>query len=125
PAAARRDAAALADHLVQTELLSRYQADKLLGGVTRGLALGPFHILAPLGKGGMGSVYLARDTWNRRVIALKVLPPKVARRERRLLARFQREMDLSQRVRHPVLTMTYGAGVVGGVHYIAMEYIPG
>jgi serine/threonine protein kinase len=54
-----------------------------------------------------------------------VLPPKRAREEDRMLARFIREMDLAQRVSHPHLTKTYEAGDFGGVHYIAMEYIRG
>src|SRR5262249_5737606 len=87
PEPVRDDAASLAEHFVRAGLLSRYQANKLLDGITRGLVLGPFQVLAPLGRGGMGAVYLARDTWHRRLLALKVLPPKVARRERRLLAR--------------------------------------
>jgi serine/threonine protein kinase len=58
-------------------------------------------------------------------LALKVLPAKRAREEDRTLARFLREMDLCQRVSHPHLTKTFEAGDVGGVHYIAMEYIRG
>src|SRR5262249_25450087 len=59
------------------------------------------------------------------LVALKVLPPKKAREEDRVLARFLREMDLAQRVSHPHLTKTYEAGDVAGVHFIAMEYIRG
>jgi serine/threonine protein kinase len=76
----------------------------------------------------MGTVYLAHDTESRKVgrlVALKVLPPKRAREENRMLARFQREMDLAQRVGHPHLTKTFDVGDINGVHYIAMEYIRG
>src|SRR5262249_46991375 len=73
----------------------------------------------------MGTVYLARDTRNQQLLALKVLPPKRAREEDRMLARFQREMQLSKRVAHANLTQTYEVGDHLGVHYIAMEYIPG
>jgi len=56
---------------------------------------------------------------------LKVLPPKKARKEERLLARFLREMELCQRVAHPHLAQTYEVGVSQGVYFIAMEFIPG
>src|SRR5713226_930804 len=115
----------LADHLVKAGKLSRYQALKLLQGTVLGLVLGPYQILSPLGRGGMGTVYLARDSRDLKLVALKILPPKRAREEQRYLARFQREMDLSQRVSHPHLAQTYQAGVLQGVNYIAMEYIPG
>jgi len=115
----------LADHLVKAGKLSRYQAQKLLQGTVLGLVLGPYQILSPLGKGGMGTVYLARDSRDLKLVALKVLPPKRAREEQRYLARFQREMTLSQRVSHPHLAQTLEAGVCQGINYIAMEYIPG
>ena len=66
--------------------------------------------MTPIGRGGMGCVYLARDTRDERHVAVKVLPPKKAREEERLLARFQREMAMSQRVSHPHLARTLEAG---------------
>jgi serine/threonine protein kinase len=121
----RNNVEALADHLVKSGKLSRFQADKLLQGTALGLVLGPFQVLAPIGKGGMGTVYLARDSRSQMLVALKVLPPKRAREEERLLARFRREMDMCQRVAHPQLAYTYEIGVCQGVYYIALEYIPG
>ena len=119
----------LAEFLVEKGAVTHFQVTKLKQGTFQGLALGPYHILSPLGKGGMGTVYLARDTrqpdGRRAMVALKVLPPKRAREEDRLLARFIREMDMAQRVDHIHLTKTYDAGDVNGVHYIAMEYIRG
>jgi serine/threonine protein kinase len=121
----RDDPAALADFLVKSGKLSRFQAKKLLQGKSVGLVLGPFQVLAPVGKGGMSTVYLARDTHRHCLVALKVLPPKKAREEERLLARFLREMKMCQRVSHPHLAQTYEVGHIEGVHYIAMEFIPG
>jgi serine/threonine protein kinase len=89
------------------------------------LVLGPFQVLAPIGKGGMGTVYLARDSRNGQLAALKVLSPRRAREEPRLLARFRREMELSQTVAHPHVAWTYEVGVHKSVYFIAMEYIPG
>jgi serine/threonine protein kinase len=122
----RGDPQTLADQLVKNGKLSRFQASKLLEGTARGLLLGPFQVLSPIGKGGMGTtVYLARDSRSQQLLALKILPPKRAREERRLLARFRREMEMCQRVAHPRLAWTYEVGVCQGVYYIAMEYIPG
>jgi serine/threonine protein kinase len=119
------DSQAMAEHLVKAGKLSRYQARKLLQGLSRGLVLGAFQILAPVGRGGMGTVFLARDTRNQKLLALKVLPPRRAREEERVLARFQREMVLSQRVIHPNIARTLEVGVHDGIYYIAMEFIPG
>jgi serine/threonine protein kinase len=121
----RTDPRALADHLVRKGKLSRFQAGKLLEGTALGLVLGPFQILAPIGRGGMGTVYLARDSRSGQLLALKILPPKKAREEERLLSRFRREMEMSQKVAHPHLAWTCEVGVCNGVYYIAMEYIPG
>jgi serine/threonine protein kinase len=78
-----------------------------------------------MGRGGMGTVYLAFDARSKQHVALKILPPKVAREEFRLLMRFQREMELSQKVQHPHLARTLEAGTHQHIHFIAMEYIPG
>jgi serine/threonine protein kinase len=121
----RNDPEALADHLVANGKLSRFQAGKLVRGMAVGLVLGSFQVLAPIGRGGMGTVYLARDCRSDQLVALKVLPPKRAREEERLLARFRREMDMCRRVAHPHLAWTYDVGVCQGVYYIALEYIPG
>src|SRR5262245_32863383 len=115
----------LAEHFVQLGKLSHFQARKLLDGTWAGLVLGAYHIIMPIGRGGMGTVYLARDTQTPRLLALKVLPPKKARQSERLIVRFRREMELSQRVNHPNLTQTYDVGQSLGVYYIAMEYIAG
>jgi len=58
----------------------------------------------------MGWVFLAADTRNQALVALKLLPPQRARTEERTLARFQREMELSQKVAHPHVAWTYEVG---------------
>ncbi len=115
----------LADHLIERGTLSRFQAQKLLQGASVGLRLGSYFIEAPIGRGGMGIVYLGRDVRDQQHVALKVLPPKKAREEERLLARFQREMDMSTRLSHPHIAQTYEVGCTNGVYYIVLEYIPG
>jgi serine/threonine protein kinase len=121
----RDDPHALAEHLVRKGKLSRFQAGKLLRGSGRGLLLGHYQVLSPIGRGGMSTVYLARDERSGELAALKVLTPSRWRNQERLLARFQREMELSRRVAHPHLAWTYESGFCLGVYYIAMEYIPG
>src|SRR5437773_3105876 len=125
PELVRADPRQLADYFVRLGKLSHFQARKLLDGTAGGLVLGAYQVVMPIGRGGMGTVYLARDTRANRLVALKILPPKKARAEERLIARFRREMDLSQRVAHPNLTQTYEVGVAQGVYFIAMEYIAG
>jgi serine/threonine protein kinase len=114
----------LARQLIGGRWLTNYQARKLLSGATRGFFLGGFRLERPLGEGGMGKVYLARNDRNE-TVAIKVLPPRKALEEENALKRFRREMDLSRRCVHPNLARTLSVGSDGGVHYMVMEYIPG
>lgn len=125
PKERREEVGALADHLIRAGKMTRFQVHKLLQGITAGLVLGTYHLLVPLGRGGMGTVYLALNTRTQAHVALKILPPKIARTEERLLARFKREMELSKKIEHPHLARAVDADVFQNVHYIAMEYIPG
>jgi serine/threonine protein kinase len=125
PSEGRDDPQRVAEHLVKSGKLSRFQARKLLKGAALGLVLGPFQVLAPIGRGATGTVYLARDSRSQQLLALKVLPPRRAREQERVLARFRREMEMFQRVAHPHIPMLYDVGVLHDVHYIAMEFIPG
>jgi serine/threonine-protein kinase len=118
-------AARLARQLVKQELLTAYQARKILAGATLGFFLGGYRILRPLGAGGMGKVFLAAHETDGQHVAIKVLPPKKAAEETQALRRFRREMELSQRVQHPNLARTLGVGQEGDVHFMIMEYIPG
>jgi serine/threonine protein kinase len=121
----------LAEELVRTGELTRYQAGKLLRGLWEKLAIGPYRLLAPLGRGGMGTVYLARDVrlaeelGDDVLLALKILPPSMARDEPRLIARFRREIEMGKRVDHPNIAKTLAGGETEGVHYLAIEYVPG
>jgi serine/threonine protein kinase len=125
-------ARAFADALVGGHELTHYQADKLLHGRWNGLVVGPYSILAPLGRGGMGTaVYLARDRrmtealGDTVLLALKLLPGRKAAADPKVLARFQREMDLGRRANHPNVVRTFAAGAIDDVHYLALEFVPG
>ncbi|MCI0701357.1 MAG: serine/threonine protein kinase [Planctomycetia bacterium] len=121
-----------ADALIRAGELTHYQADKLLQGRWQGLVLGPYHILAPLGRGGMGTVvYLARDCrmteslGDSILLALKLLPDRKAAADPKVLARFRREMVMGHRVKHPNVVRTIAAGDLEGIHYLALEFVPG
>src|SRR5438128_5536500 len=89
-----------------------------------GARLGPYEILAPLGAGGMGEVYKARDTQLKRDVAIKVLPDVFAHDEERL-ARFQREAELLATLNHPHIAAVYGLEIVDGLTGPVMELVEG
>src|SRR5215469_15112438 len=72
-----------------------------------GTRLGPYETQSPLGAGGMGEVYLARDTKLKREVALKVLPEGFAQDPARM-ARFQREAEVLASLNHPNIAHIYG-----------------
>ena len=83
-----------------------------------------YEILGPLGAGGMGEVYRARDTHLGRDVAIKVLPPDLAGDEERS-QRFDREAKTLATLNHPNVTQVYGIDRVEGLSFIAMELVPG
>jgi eukaryotic-like serine/threonine-protein kinase len=89
-----------------------------------GTRLGPYEILAPIGAGGMGEVYRAKDPRLGREVALKVLPGDLAD-DRDRLARFEREARAASALNHPNIITIYEIGHEGGVAYIAMELVDG
>ncbi|MCC6652079.1 MAG: serine/threonine-protein kinase [Candidatus Eisenbacteria bacterium] len=86
--------------------------------------LGLYEIVAPLGAGGMGEVYRARDTRLDRVVAIKVLPEAFAADPERL-ARFEREARLLASLNHPNIAVLHGLEIDGGRRFIAMEFVDG
>ena len=89
-----------------------------------GARLGPYEILAPLGAGGMGEVYHARDTRLSREVAIKALPDAFANDIDRL-ARFQREAQVLASLNHPNIAAIHGLEENNGSRYLALEYVPG
>jgi eukaryotic-like serine/threonine-protein kinase len=93
-------------------------------GVPTGSRLGPYEILAPLGSGGMGEVYRARDTKLNRTVALKVLPSEFALDADRL-ARFKREAQVLASLDHPNIAAIYGIEDSEGVHALVLQLVEG
>jgi Tol biopolymer transport system component len=92
--------------------------------LSSGTRLGPYEITAPIGAGGMGEVYRARDTRLNRDVAIKVLPAHVAGRED-LQQRFEREARAIASLHHPHICSLYDIGLQDGAPYLVMELLEG
>ncbi len=92
--------------------------------VATGTRLGPYEILAPVGAGGMGEVYRARDTRLDRTVAIKVLPSHLSSNNE-LRQRFEREARAISNLEHPYICTLHDVGHQDGVDYLVMEFIEG
>jgi serine/threonine protein kinase/WD40 repeat protein len=89
-----------------------------------GARLGPYEILAPLGSGGMGEVYRARDTRLDRIVAIKILPASLAA-DPQFRERFDREARTISRLDHPHICALYDVGQENGTSFLVMQYLEG
>jgi len=89
-----------------------------------GQKLGPYEVINPLGAGGMGEVYRARDTRLGRTVAVKVLAQDLGARPD-VLQRFEREARAVSALNHPNICTLYDVGTEGGKPYLVMEYLEG
>ena len=92
--------------------------------IAAGVRLGPYEILSPLGAGGMGEVYRARDARLSRDVAIKVLPEAFAADAERL-TRFRREAQVLASLNHPHIAAIYGLEESGGVEALVLELVAG
>ncbi len=92
--------------------------------LTLGTKLGPYEILSPLGAGGMGEVYRARDTRLDRSVAIKVLPSQLSANFE-LKQRFVREAKAISALQHPHICTLHDIGAQDGVDFLVMEYLEG
>jgi Tol biopolymer transport system component/tRNA A-37 threonylcarbamoyl transferase component Bud32 len=92
--------------------------------LTAGTKLGPYEILAPIGAGGMGEVYKARDARLERTVAVKVLPPHLSSNPE-LRQRFEREAKTISQISHPHICALYDVNREGETEYLVMEYLEG
>src|SRR6185436_5168490 len=86
--------------------------------------LGHYEILRPIGAGGMGEVFVARDPKLGRKVAIKMLPPRLAS-ERDTLTRFTQEARSASALNHPNIVTIHEVGADEGAPFIVMEYIDG
>ena len=114
----------VANQLVESGLITRWQADKLVEGRHRGFFLGKYKLLDHLGTGGMSSVYLAEHVLMQRRVAIKVLP-KQRVEDSSYLARFQREAQAAAALDHRNIVRAYDVDHDGNLHYLVMEFVEG
>ncbi|QEG02105.1 Serine/threonine-protein kinase PrkC [Stieleria maiorica] len=114
----------LAQGMVGADLLTPWQAKKLLAGKARGFHLGNYRLLRPLGRGGMGVVFLARHAVMNRLMALKILPSEASKDSRRI-ERFKEEARASAKLEHPNIVQAFDFSESDGKLFIVMEYIEG
>ena len=114
----------LARRAVESKLLTFWQAQQLLAGRTSGFKVDRYVLLELIGQGGMGRVYLARDTRLNRLVAIKILAPERLGNPR-AAARFQREARVGAQLQHENLVRIYDFGESSGRHFLVMEYIEG
>src|SRR5260221_9622643 len=92
--------------------------------IAPGTRLGPYEVLAPLGAGGMGEVYRARDTRLDRTVAIKVLPQHLSASDD-VKQRFEREARAISSLNHPHICILYDIGEQDGVDFLVMEHLEG
>ena len=125
PASSRpKDGKELAEALYRQKKLTRFQAQAVYQGKTRGLVVGNYVVLDKIGRGGMGQVYKARHRVMERIVALKVLPSQSTKSEE-AVRRFHREVKAAARLSHPNIVTAHDADEAKGVHFLVMEYVEG
>jgi eukaryotic-like serine/threonine-protein kinase len=92
--------------------------------LTSGTRLGPYEIESPLGAGGMGEVYRARDSRLERTVAIKVLNAQLVS-SAELRARFEREAKVISQLQHPNICVLHDVGKEGPIDYLVMEFLQG
>src|ERR1700757_2877826 len=93
-------------------------------GLSAGTKLGPYEVVSPLGAGGMGEVYRAKDTRLERTVAIKILPAHLSSDPVRK-QRFEREAKTISSLNHPHICVLYDVGSQDGLDYLVMECIEG
>jgi serine/threonine-protein kinase len=115
--------------LVERGALTQWQVDKLLQGKHKGFFLGSYRLLRPLGKGGMGAVFLAQHEMMRRQCAIKVLPQTQIDKHSSVLERFYVEAQAVASLDHPNIVRAYDVSKEvkdnKEIHYLVMEFVEG
>jgi len=121
--------AAVAAALVDRGVLTQWQTEKLFQGKHKGFFLGSYRLLRPLGKGGMGAVFLAQHEMMRRQCAIKVLPQTQIDKHSSVLERFYVEAQAVASLDHQNIVRAYDVSKEvkdnKEIHYLVMEYVEG
>lgn len=117
----RAEPPALSDYLVRQNILTQFQAERLLQGKTQGFVLGPFTLMDALGAGSMGTVYKAQSKTDSNWYAVKVLP----RRSMWNVRIARRKVRSFEQCRHPAVVPFVDVGTAGGMHYLAWPLVEG
>lgn len=115
---------ALLDKLLAENVITEYQAEKFRNGQSSDICFGDYLVLRELGRGGMGTVLLARHRRMDREVAIKVLPVTAMESES-AVARFYQEVKVAAQLKHPNIVHAYDAGEHHGFHYLVMEFVEG
>ncbi len=114
----------VAEHLVASGLITKWQCEKLRNGKYKGFFLGKYKLLGHLGSGGMSSVYLAEHLHMHRRAAIKVLPRRRVD-DSSYLGRFYREARAAAALDHPNIVRAYDIDSDGILHYLVLEFVEG
>lgn len=115
----RAEPPALAEYLVNQQILTQFQSDRILQGKTQGLVLGPYTLMDAIGTGSMGTVYKAVSKTDGKWYAVKVLPRRSMWNVR--LAR--RQVRSFEQFTHPSVVPFVDVGTSGGLHYLAWPLV--
>ncbi|HEV3081026.1 MAG TPA: serine/threonine-protein kinase [Gemmataceae bacterium] len=112
---------ALAEYLVAKNILTQFQANRLLEGKTQGFVLGPYTLMDALGTGSMGTVYKAQSKTDGQWYAVKVLP----RRSMWNVRIARRKVRAFESCKHPTVVPFLDVGTAGGMHYLSWPLVEG
>ncbi|MEI7854816.1 MAG: serine/threonine-protein kinase [Planctomycetota bacterium] len=116
----------IAEYLVKAGKITRFQAERILKGKSRGLVMKDYQVLSVLGRGGMSTVYLARKNDDKlNFVSMKVLRNLKTERQDRLIARFKREFYIAQKLDHPNVVKVFSLEDFAGLNYMLIEFIQG
>jgi serine/threonine protein kinase len=115
---------ALLEKLVKEKIITAYQSEKFRKGLVSDICFGDYIVITELGRGGMGTVLLARHRVMDRKVAIKVLPVTALESES-AVARFYQEVKVAGKLTHQNIVHAYDAREHRGFHYLVMEYVDG
>ena len=118
------DGEALARDMIKSRLLTKYQAEQILGGRGKSLTMGKYQILEKIGAGGMGQVYKAFHCSTERIVAIKVILGK-GRIGPEVVKRFEREVKAAAKLVHANIITVFDADQADGRIFMVMEHIKG